>query len=327
MLVKGPAGFLLPAGIVFLYLLFTDPKELLKLKYYIFTAISLVLGLWWHVYELLTKGHTFWEVFYRENFKRVYDGKDPFYFYLLDLNVSFLPYSFLFFFAFLWVVLKIKREYAFPMVWFLFVYGIFSLVAQKIPVYVLPAFPALAIMTSGFILSQDWERLKRYAILLLLSLISIALAVGIFLFSLPFAFLLIIPLPFLLFLKDHRLSPALAGMMFIVLLKFGLLTDLEEKRKVKELGEFIKKLDPKSAMPVYEVGHFHHSLPFYAERKIIRDKEPQKGSIVVYKSGTFEKCNPIKSLRLYTGSESRLFKFLMDARKNKNFEEFFVCLY
>ncbi|QWK13786.1 MAG: glycosyltransferase family 39 protein [Aquificota bacterium] len=327
MLVKGPAGFLLPAGIVFLYLLFTDPKELLKLKYYIFTAISLVLGLWWHVYELLTKGHTFWEVFYRENFKRVYDGKDPFYFYLLDLNVSFLPYSFLFFFAFLWVVLKIKREYAFPMVWFLFVYGIFSLVAQKIPVYVLPAFPALAIMTSGFMLSQDWERLKRYAILLLLSLISIALAVGIFLFSLPFAFLLIIPLPFLLFLKDHRLSPALAGMMFIVLLKFGLLTDLEEKRKVKELGEFIKKLDPKSAMPVYEVGHFHHSLPFYAERKIIRDKEPQKGSIVVYKSGTFEKCNPIKSLRLYTGSESRLFKFLMDARKNKNFEEFFVCLY
>jgi len=115
--------------------------------------------------------------------------------------------------------------------------------------------------------------------------------------------------------------------MFIVLLKFVLLTNLEEKRKAKELGEFIKLLDPKSSMLVYEVGHFHHSLPFYAERRIIRDKEPQKGSIVVYKSGTFEKCQPIKSFRLYTGSESRLFKLLMDGRKGKNFEDFFVCIY
>lgn len=327
MLVKGPAGFVLPAGIVFLYLLFTDPKELLKVRYYLLSFVSLILGLWWHAYELFTKGSFFWELFQKENLKRVYDGKDPFYFYLLDLNVSFLPYAFLFFFAFLWVVLKIKREYALPMVWFLLVYGIFSLVAQKIPVYVLPAFPALAIMTSGFMLSQDWERLKRYATLLLLVLISTALAVGIFIFSMPLAFLLLIPIPFLLFLKDHRLSPALAGIMFIVLLKFVLLTNLEEKRKAKELGEFIKLLDPKSSMLVYEVGHFHHSLPFYAERRIIRDKEPQKGSIVVYKSGTFEKCQPIKSFRLYTGSESRLFKLLMDARKGKNFEDFFVCIY
>ncbi len=327
MFVKGPAGFVLPAGTIFFYLLLTDPRELLKVRYYLFTLVSLVLGLWWHIYQLLTKGRLFWEVFYKENFKRIYHGSEPFYFYLLDLNVSFLPYSFLFFIALLWIVLKTKREYAFPLVWFLFVYGVFSLVAQKIPVYVLPAFPALALITSGFILSQDWERLKRYATLLILTLIAIASLVGILLFSLSPIFLLLVPLPFLLFLKDYRLSPALAGMVLIILIKFGLLVSLEEKRKVKELGEFIKGIDPKASMPVYEVGHFHHSLPFYAERKIIRDKEPQRGSIVVYKSGTFEKCMPIKGFRLYIGSESRLFKFLMDVSKDKNLEDFFLCIY
>ncbi len=328
MLVKGPAGFVIPAGVVFFYLLLSDPKELLRLRYYLLSLFSLILGLWWHAYQFFTKGGQFWEVFYRENLKRVYHGDEPLYFYLLDLNASFLPYSFTFFIALAWVLIKAKRDFAFPLVWFAFVYGLFSLVAQKIPVYVLPAFPALAIITSNFILSQDWERLKKYTTLLLTALMSTTLLFGILFFSLPLVFLLLAPIPLFLFFRDYRLAPAAAGIVFIALLKFALLTDLEEKRKVKELGEFIKGIDPKGSMPVYEVGHFHHSLPFYAERKIIRgDKEPQKGSIVIYKSGTFEKCQPIKSFRLYTGSESRLFKFLIDTRKDKNMENFFICLY
>ncbi len=327
MLVKGPAGFVLPAGVVFLYLLLIDPRELLRLRYYLLSLFALALGLWWHLYQLLTKGSLFWEVFYRENLKRVHHGNDPFYFYFADLSVSFLPYSFIFFPALLWVVLKVRREYAFPLLWFSFIYGLFSLIAQKIPVYVLPAFPALAIITSGFLASQDWERLKKALSFALSVLIVFVLLVGVFVFSLSHLLLLLLPLPLVLFLRDYRLSPAMAGLLIAVFLKLGLLPELESRRHVRELGHFIRELDPAGAKPTYEVGHFHHSLPFYAERRIIRDRQPEPGSLLVFKLGSFEGCEPIRTFRLYTGSESRLFRFLMDARKGKRFEDFGVCLY
>ncbi len=327
MWVKGPAGFVLPASVVFLYLLLINPRELFKLRYYVLSLFALTLGLWWHLYQLFTKGNLFWEVFYRENIKRVYHGDEPFYFYLADLNVSFLPYSLIFFPAFFWVVFKLRREYAFPLVWFASIYGFFSLIAQKIPVYVLPAFPALSIITSGFMLSSDWEKLKRLMSFVPSFLIVAIYFAGVFLFSLNPLLLVLSPLPFILLLRDYRLAPAMAGVLVVVLLKLGLLPELEERRKVRELGEFIKKLDGNASRPVYEVGQFHHSLPFYAERKIIRDKEPEKGSLVVFKLGSFEGCRQIETFRLYTGSESRLLKFLVDARKDKNFADFGLCLY
>ncbi len=327
MLVKGPAGFVLPAGTVFIYLLLKDPRELLKLRYYILSVLALFLGLWWQAYQILTKGGLFWEVFYRENLKRVYHGSEPIYFYVADLNVSFLPYSLIFFPALLWVVIKLKREYAFPLVWFAFVYGLFSLIAQKIPVYVMPAFPALALITSGFLLSEDWERLKKFLSLVVSLLVALAVLFAVLFFSLNPLILTLLPLPFLLFLRDYRLAPAMVGILIVVLLKFGLLPALEEKREVREVGEFIKMLDAKASRPVYEVGHFHHSLPFYAERRIIRDSQPERGSVVVFRLNSFEGCEPVGTFRLYTGSESRLFKFLMDARKDKNFADFGVCLY
>ncbi|MFN3947424.1 MAG: phospholipid carrier-dependent glycosyltransferase [Aquificaceae bacterium] len=327
MLVKGPAGFVIPAGVVFFYLLLRDPKELLKLRYYLLSLFALLLGLWWHVYQLLTKGSQFWEVFYKENLQRIHHGDDPIYFYLLDLNVSFLPYSFIFFIALAWTLVKAKREMAFPIVWFAFVYGLFSFISQKIPVYVLPAFPSLAIITANFMVGQDWTKIKKYSSLFISLLIALTLLIATFFFSLPLYFLLLLPLPFLVFYKDYKSSPAMAGLILVIFLKFALLPQLEEKRKVKDLGEFIKGLDPKGETPIYEVGYFHHSLPFYAERKIIRDKEPQRGSLVVFSLGSFEKCQPIKTFSLYTGSESRLFKFIMDAKRGKNFKEFGVCFY
>ncbi|MCX8164098.1 MAG: glycosyltransferase family 39 protein [Aquificaceae bacterium] len=327
MLVKGPAGFVIPAGVVFLYLLLTDPRELLKLRYYLLSGLALIMGLWWHIYQFFTKGGLFWEIFYKENLKRIYHGKEPFYFYFLDLQVSFLPYSLMFLPALIWILLKVREDYKFPLVWFLFVYGLFSLVSQKIPVYVLPAFPAIAIMTSGFVLSEDWKRLKKVLVLIICFFMAIALMFGVFIFSLSYIFLVLAPLPFLLFLKDYRLSPALSSLILLLVLKTGLLNQLEEKRKIRELGEYIKKIDPGAYLPVYQAGHFHHSLPFYAERSIKRDTEPKEDSLVLFKVGSFKGCEPIKTFRLYTGSESRLFRFFMDARRNRNFEEFGLCHY
>ncbi len=327
MLVKGPVGFILPAGVVFLYLLLTDPRELLKLRYYLLSLLALILGLWWHAYQLITKGNLFWQVFYSEHFARLHKEKAPFYYYLIDLNVSFLPYSFLFFFALLWLLFKFKREYIFVLVWSGFIYGFFSLVGQKIPVYVLPAFPALAVITSGFLFSEDFQPLKKYASLFITTLVLLIIVFAVLFFKQPLYLFALVLLPLFAFFKDYRLSPAVAGFVFVAVLKLFLLPQLEEKRHFRELGTFIKSLDPEAKLPTYQVGHFHHSLPFYAERRIIRDQIPKKGSLVVFKRGSFEGCEPVRTFRLYTGSESRLFIYLRDSLKDRGFEEFGVCLY
>jgi hypothetical protein len=87
------------------------------------------------------------------------------------------------------------------------------------------------------------------------------------------------------------------------------------------------ELDPKGELKTYQVGHFNHNLPFYAKRKIIRDQAPEEGSIVIFELGSFDRCMPLKTFELYKGSESRLFKFMLDTKRNKNFSQFGVCLY
>ncbi len=277
MLVKGPAGFLLPAGVVFLYLLPTDPKELLRLRYYVLSLFALALGLWWHAYQLATKGRVFWEVFFKENIARVYKGDDPFYFYLLDLNVSFLPYSFLFFFALAWVFVKVKKELGFFVVWFAFIYGVFSLITSKIPVYVLPAFPALSVITSAFVLSSDWQRLKRYSSLFISFVLSLAIVVGTLYLSLGYSLLFLSLVPLLVFFKDFRLSPLAGGIALLLFLKLGIAPYLEEKRKVKELGTYIKGIDPSASLPTYSGRGLQPLFAFLCGKKNIQGQSAAKG--------------------------------------------------
>jgi len=141
-LTKGPVGFLLPAAVIFIYLLLTDWRELLKLRYYVGALYVAVAGGWWFLYQFLTNREIFVEVFVRENIKRIYALQDdPVYFYLLDIPVSFLPYSLIFYIALLWVLKNRARKLLFPLVWFTVVFVVFSLVKMKIPVYIMPAFP------------------------------------------------------------------------------------------------------------------------------------------------------------------------------------------
>jgi hypothetical protein len=86
----------------------------------------------------------------------------------------------------------------------------------------------------------------------------------------------------------------------------------------------------------FNLGAFQVWQPneaFYADasrrmlRNIIRDQAPEKGSIVVFELGSFDRCMPLKTFEVYKGSESRLFKFMLDTKRKKNFSQFGVCLY
>jgi 4-amino-4-deoxy-L-arabinose transferase-like glycosyltransferase len=69
MLVKGPVAFVMPALIIFVFLLLEDRKEILNKKYYLLTPFALLLGLWWHIYQALVNGRDFLNVFFQKTLK------------------------------------------------------------------------------------------------------------------------------------------------------------------------------------------------------------------------------------------------------------------
>ncbi|NPA32549.1 MAG: glycosyltransferase family 39 protein [Aquificae bacterium] len=326
-LTKGPVGFALPAGIIFIFLLLENPKELLKLRYYAGTLTVLITSGWWFAYQYITHKEEFLRIFIKENIKRIYAlQSDPVYTYILDLNVSFLPYSLLFFPALAFALLKKRQELKFPLVWFLTTFTLFSLVKMKIPVYVMPAYPAVAIITARYLTSDYLPKLKNTLLVFLGTLLLVALFALAVLFK-PSPLLVPLSILPLVFLFKRKLInyPAVAGFSFLLYLALVILPFVEEKRPYREVGARIKAEDPKALLRTYEIGHFHHNLPFYAERVIIRNaKEPKPPALVLAKEGSL-KCEPVESWELYTGSESRFFRFLLDIKRNKRFYKFNLC--
>ncbi len=328
-LTKGPVGFVLPAGIIFFFLLLEKPRELLKLRYYAGTLFVFLASGWWYLYQYLTNGEEFLRVFIKENIKRIYAlQSDPFYQYLLDVNVSFLPYSFLVFPAVLYAFRR--RELRFPLVWVLTVFVVFSMVKMKIPVYVMPAYPAMAVLTAVF-LNNSAERMPvKVSLYFLGGLLFLAFLVVAFAYDLSLPWLLVgVLISFVpLYFKRPELLPASGGIAFLLYLSAVVLPFVEEYRPYREVGRAVKKADPAAELRTYELFHFHHNLPFYAERRIIRNRKPSKvqpPALVLAPKGLYPCREVLGSWRLYTRSESRFFKFLMDVKRNKNFREFVLC--
>ncbi len=330
-LTKGPVGFLLPAGIIFTYLLLTDRRELLKLRYYIGTLLVILLGGWWFLYQYLVHREEFLRVFVKENIKRIYAlQKDPFYFYALDINVSFLPYSFIFYVALVWAVRNRRKDLLLPLVWFSLPFFVFSLVRMKIPVYIMPAFPAMAIVVGAFLSEGVWRRVLIPSSLLLSLLMLGAVWVGAFLLelSLPFLMLATLITLFPLLRRDFALAPAFAGFSLLLYLSGVLLPKVENFRPYRDIGEAIRSIDPSGRMRTYEIGAFHHNLPFYADRVIIRNaglEDVSPPALVLLREE--RNCEEVGRWRLYRGSESRFFRFLMDIKRGRNFHDFKLCIF
>jgi 4-amino-4-deoxy-L-arabinose transferase-like glycosyltransferase len=232
-LTKGPAGYILPAMVVFIYLLLIDRREILRVKYYIGTLGVFLLSGWWFVYQFLENRDEFLSVFVKENIKRVYGlQEDPIYFYLIDINVSFLPYSFLIFPAMLWLVRKGEKSLLFPSVWFLSILLLFSLVKMKIPVYIMPAFPAMSMIVASFLLSEELRSFKAYASYILGVLLFITTAVGGYLFKMNVIILLLILLALLVVIKRgwFYFAPAVGGGGLLLYISLVILPFVEEHR-------------------------------------------------------------------------------------------------
>lgn len=329
-LTKGPVGFLLPASVIFLYLILTDRRELFKLKYYLGTFAVVLLSGWWYLYQFRENKEIFLEVFLKENIKRVYAMEgDPFYFYLLDINFSFLPYSFLVFPATLWALKSKRKELLFFAIWFLWPLFVFSLVKMKLPLYIMPSYPAMAVLVGVFLSSVENKALKVTSWILSVLLLT-AVPILAFLFVLEVLLLILILILGSIFVKyvHWSLKPSVGALALYFYFAGALLPAVEGFRPYKDIGEAIKKADPQGKLRTYEVGAFHYNLPFYADRpiKVIKDLPNLKDPALVLTKESPADCETIGSWRIYKGSESKFFKFLRDIKRNRNFHTFTLCV-
>ena len=198
MLAKGLVGIVLPGAIIGLFLLLTRtlldflkrPKLLL-----VGAGIFLLTTATWYLPMFLRHGQEFWQEFFvAHHFQRFLTNKfkhpQPFYFFTMVAILGCLPWS-LFVLAEIGSTIKHWRAMLsqperqlslFLWLWIIVIVGFFSLSTSKLTGYILPVFPAMALLL-GEKLEHWWQHkprtLWRWLVLLtslLLAGISIALS-------------------------------------------------------------------------------------------------------------------------------------------------------
>jgi 4-amino-4-deoxy-L-arabinose transferase-like glycosyltransferase len=175
-LAKGLVGVVLPAAIIGLFFLLTrkvalllQRPQLLLLGAVIFLATSAT----WYMPMFLRHGQEFWQEFFvAHHFQRFLTNKykhpQPFYFFTFIALLGCLPWS-LIFVAQLGATLNRWRDLftapeqqlsLFLWLWVIVIVGFFSLSTSKLTGYILPVFPAVALLIGGQ-LERWWQHKPR----------------------------------------------------------------------------------------------------------------------------------------------------------------------
>ena len=160
-LTKGFMGIVIPGAVFFLHILFTNSwKELLRLNIPTGIVLFLAIIMPWHV--LMHMANPEWFDFYiiREHFLRfftkVHARYEPMWYFIPIMALGVMPFG-----AFVLQPLLRIRSYwksrkkdsavdLYLWIWFVFIFVFFSVSSSKLPLYVLPILPALAIMVGRF---------------------------------------------------------------------------------------------------------------------------------------------------------------------------------
>ncbi len=172
-LAKGPIGFVLPLLVSFIYLFVRrDYKELKRMKLLSGIPLLLAIVLAWYVPAVLSGGKTYVEQnLFRhttEAYRTGWTHPHPFYYYLYTFPIGFMPWV-LFLpgaivFGFSRTAIGKKKEFLFLLVWWIVIFVFFSLSRSKRTLYLLPLYPAAALVVGKFwsdFLSQLPDQFKR----------------------------------------------------------------------------------------------------------------------------------------------------------------------
>jgi 4-amino-4-deoxy-L-arabinose transferase-like glycosyltransferase len=154
-LTKGPVGFLLPLLVCLVFLIVQKDWRALK-EMRLLSGMLLMIGLvlLWYVPAIWRGGESYLQdTLFKHSIARYSQGwakVQPFYYYLYTFPVSFLPWAIFLPAAFLHgrvrETLERRKEYLFLFVWFAVIFLFFSVSRGKRALYLLPLFPAAAIL-------------------------------------------------------------------------------------------------------------------------------------------------------------------------------------
>ncbi|RME03878.1 MAG: glycosyltransferase family 39 protein [Planctomycetota bacterium] len=182
MLLKGPISLILVGWPLFLYVVWRRPWEALRrFPYFSGILIFVLIQLPWHLAIYTQTPEYFYYFYYTRNFKAFFDSSihhgDVWYAILLYLLSGFMPWSFLFIFALVRRFRSSRRWEDKELLLYLWLGGdvlFLTLSASKLPTYVLPLLPCLAIISGGLFENLSfhrWERGVWYVFLALLLLL------------------------------------------------------------------------------------------------------------------------------------------------------------
>lgn len=192
-LAKGPVGIVLPGLVFGSWLVFTkNLRELARVPWIASLCAFLAVAAPWYVIVSLRHGKLFWDDFIvNRNIERytstIHRHPGPVTYYLPILVIGLFPWGAVFPFAAGealsggWRSLREKRRPStFLLLWILLPLLFFSLAGSKLPSYLLPCFPAMAILTargwSAVLESPSSPRRRRAAVLFLVALFPVLAA-------------------------------------------------------------------------------------------------------------------------------------------------------
>lgn len=161
-LTKGPLGFVVPSLTVFIFLWIRGDLPFLK-RLHPFIAISLcaIVAGSWYALALRQHGMPFILEHIRENTRMGENAPhpQPFFFYIRTLFLHMAPWSIFLFpvgaFLYYYRQRLTEEKLLYVVVWIVTVFAFFSVFTSKRPVYILPLYPAAALLIGAW-----WQKLK-----------------------------------------------------------------------------------------------------------------------------------------------------------------------
>jgi len=291
-LTKGPVGLALPGLIAIIYLILRRDllKTLKAIPWLKGFGIYLLIVAPWYVAILKKHGYQFFKDFIIFHNIHRFTSKVPghpteWWYYLANYFWLYLPYAFFFPFA-LYRVFKEKESITdnilnFSLVWFFTVSGFFQIAHTKLAHYLLPSFPAFAIIITWY-LSKYKDRIPAYITAIVFIVLSIAAVIFFKIKGWPATGLVVI-LPaliasFIVFLKKDYLKVFTAGFITtLFLFKWVTLPSLEHYRAKpaagKELYEIAKKC---KECKFFFLDYTSPEIVYYFRKGKLEDINPDK---------------------------------------------------
>lgn len=194
-LTKGPLGWLIPQLAVILFLLYQRQINFLRNPWVgVGFLLFLALTLPWYIYMTNHYGQAFiQEFFYNDHWRRLLEaehkGNDRWFFYPVTMLAGLFPWSLFLAAALVDLFKRLRRQVTMMdylcLSWIVVVFVVFQVAHSKLASYILPLFPALALITGNFLgdcLSEIQQRKKvqnlLFASFIILALLGIGAVVG-----------------------------------------------------------------------------------------------------------------------------------------------------